>query len=81
VADGRAGIRARAGELTLEELEGQRTELVESRNMMHVIGRRYKKKKYPIPTLAEREGINCAAAIGVAPPGSPCFDGHYHVRR
>ena len=67
--------------MTREELLRQGAGLLPSRNMMHVIGRRYKKKKYPIPTLAEREGINCAAAIGVAPPGSPCFDGHYHVRR
>ncbi len=65
--------------MTREELLRERAELVTDRNMMHVVGRRYKKKKYPVPE--PRFGVTCLAGVGVAPPGSPCFDGHYHVRR
>jgi len=65
--------------MTNEELLRQGAELLKSRNMMHVVGRRYKKKKYPIPVRPPR--LVCAAMVGAAPPGSPCFDGHYHVRR
>jgi hypothetical protein len=65
--------------MTNEELLRETAELLPSRNMMHVIGRRYKKKKYPIPVRPP--GLVCAMGVGIAPPGSPCFDGHYHVRR
>ena len=65
--------------MTREELLRERAELVTDRNMMHVVGRRYKKKKYPVP--APQVGLICQQGIGTAPPGSPCFNGHYHVRR
>jgi hypothetical protein len=72
-----------AGEamMTREELLRQGAELLPSRNMMHVIGRRFKKKKYPIPPPEEREGIACVRMVGYYPPGHPCFDGHYHPPR
>jgi hypothetical protein len=76
---GEQGTHMQLGGLDLKELEAQRAELVPDRNMMHVVGRRYKKKKYPVP--GAQVGVNCLAGVGVAPPGSPCFDGHYHPPR